>query len=358
MELSIKTLKPSNKFLSPLIEIDLEVKHETDEMPINFDGCIICDGKVVASLTQAQSQDGSYAKLRARGTHFDQGPRQVQKYTWTLVSILNEQAVNCLESTRRRNPKGDLELKVRLDVRSLMPACKISHIRTTLPGQYGLRPQAKEEMVIYQYDPNFSTDKTDMWVLSGDSGPGFMVARNFRKEEPVRIPAADWIHEFAPKLGLGKFFIIQIPEPVINQAPESLISALEEMKHADEALKKADSASLTSALNCIRNALSNNLMKSWSENGSSKKRMMDNELKRVCLDRAPSNQLDIYQDVIRGIEDTLRVTLATCVHKFLHEDTGKIKTTPLRGDVEYAYLVTLSAAKYLSELLRLESTKA
>jgi len=50
----------------------------------------------------------------------------------------------------------------------------------------------------------------------------------------ITVPASDWIHDYAPKLGLGRFFVIEVPyEGVISEAWEYV-------RRAEEALAKCD----------------------------------------------------------------------------------------------------------------------
>ncbi|MCD6421730.1 hypothetical protein J7L13_00070, partial [bacterium] len=51
----------------------------------------------------------------------------------------------------------------------------------------------------------------------------------------VRISATDWIHEFSPKLGLGEYFIIEIPK-----GRKTIKDAWKKLEKAEECFRKWD----------------------------------------------------------------------------------------------------------------------
>ncbi len=59
------------------------------------------------------------------------------------------------------------------------------------------------------------------------------------REEPievkVRIPAQDWIHDFAPKLGLGEYFVVELPKDGVIK------EAWDYVKEAEECYRNWDS---------------------------------------------------------------------------------------------------------------------
>jgi len=58
----------------------------------------------------------------------------------------------------------------------------------------------------------YSPAAEDLYILSGRSNPAFLATKRISKTVPISIPASDWIHDFAPKLGLGEYFIVEIPK--------------------------------------------------------------------------------------------------------------------------------------------------
>lgn len=160
------------------------------------------------------------------------------------------------------------------------------------------------------------------------------------------VYASQWQYDFAPKLGLGKYLVIEIPEPITQAEP--LMKAIEEMKHA---LKFYTEGKDFEALNSIRNAIMNHLLNKFEEENGKRKRYLDINIKQAIQDKIPEKNKELYERVIKATEMMIRHLLQECISNFIHIETGKRLQYPLRSNVEFIYLITLAAIKQLSELM-------
>jgi hypothetical protein len=65
-----------------------------------------------------------------------------------------------------------------------------------------------------------------------------------------------------------------------------------------------------------------------------KKRVLREEIRDYVLKTVSDSSKNIYEEILKGIENTLLSNLAH-IHKFIKEDTDKLINAPLREDAEY-----------------------
>jgi DNA-binding protein Fis len=133
-----------------------------------------------------------------------------------------------------------------------------------------------------------------------------------------------------------------VPEPTI----EVLQKAVKELKVAEEALYKGD---YVDVLHTLRNIVLNHLTIEVRRDNQ-KERCLREELKNYILNAASENYRSLYEEAIKDVESILRAILRH-MHKFVHEDTGKLIRAPLKEDVEYLYTTLLAVVKYLAQLI-------
>ena len=159
----------------------------------------------------------------------------------------------------------------------------------------------------------------------------------------------DEIDDLMRRLKYAEYVRFEIPIPIIPEAPIDIISkSVSELKNAEEALIKGN---YLMTLNIIRNILMNYLTE--KKDGE---RFLRRELKEYVINNIPENLKNIYENVVKGIEAVLRSNLQH-IHKFIHEDTGKLIVAPLREDAEYIYNMLIIILRYTSQLINIWSRK-
>lgn len=133
-----------------------------------------------------------------------------------------------------------------MNVRGVFSRAKLSHFHEIDHASTGLPPQVKVfsasgnrkegRILAYAHDSQFSTQFTNLWILSGDGSPIFLGVNSQNiKKEGIRIASTDWIHDFAPKLGLGEYFIVEIP-----RGKETVRKAWDYVEKAEECSRQFD----------------------------------------------------------------------------------------------------------------------
>jgi hypothetical protein len=64
------------------------------------------------------------------------------------------------------------------------------------------------------------------------------------QDQAVKIAASDWIHDFAPRLGLGRFAVFEVPEPQLltvgGQMADAIREGIESAKKAHQSLIRGE----------------------------------------------------------------------------------------------------------------------
>ena len=118
-------------------------------------------------------------------------------------------------------------------------------------------------------------------------------------------------------------------DPKINGLIKGAFSCLQ--SGADEFEK----GNIRGVLVDTRNAVTNHLTQIVNEKNK-KKRVLNIALKNDFLARAPTNAHNIYKNVIDNLQNELLAALEI-IHKFVHEESDKLKMMPMREDLELTY---------------------
>lgn len=229
MEIKNIVPKPYEKSIFPSISFDVEISYEKySEAVVNIGGWLATDdGKVVAEVKEEVIGSPRGSIIGARGSAFDKEFKE-DIYKTTLVAPLSREALNHIEKRRKEDRKGDVNLTLILNVKTINSIALISHVHEIDPKNIGLKPieilerrgTVEGSLLVYAHDPEYSSPTTNMWILSGSGSPAFLGISEQTLKESIRIPSADWIHDYAPKLGLGEYFVVEIPKgrEVIKEA--------------------------------------------------------------------------------------------------------------------------------------------
>jgi len=201
------------------------------------------DGIVVAHLFEDYLNRSTEApsRLAAKGSSFDQQYFKPAKYLTHLVGELDQNSLKRIDDSRVKDPKRDVKLKLEIGVKTLESVALIDQLReidskTLIPGKTITVPrfqggEVQANMIVRAwYDNNFQSDKNTGWDLSGNGNPTFLQFKIWKTEISYRIPATDWISDYAPKFGLGHHVVVELPAkdgPLFRDTSAYLTKAVE-----------------------------------------------------------------------------------------------------------------------------------
>jgi hypothetical protein len=208
-------VKPVQESINPELMFEMEIFIRRGyEIPLEITGGVFSDeNKKLANIHEFIHETNNI-ELSAR----DQMNEREEKSIIKLIAPLNHKVLDYIETLRTQNKKGDVILTLDIFVKTLISKTSLSYMfmmdDTKLPYQLP-EPYKDAKPVFYQYQRDgFSTRQTNMWILSGDSGPAFIEIRNNNFKNKVTIRSSDWIHDYCPVFQIGRFSVFEylLPE--------------------------------------------------------------------------------------------------------------------------------------------------
>jgi hypothetical protein len=245
----IVTPVSTERSASPALCFTLELRLDEYpyEMPLKVEGFLLSeDGKILTSLLESRllpeieleaSQISSLSRplskiiysIKARDIARSILEPRTEKIS--LVAWLDKKMLDEINTLRQKRG-GDVFFKVLLNILMLRFSIVVHHTDLISPEEYGLRKVRGKGIMVSAYFPSgFATGKEDLWLLSGYGSPQFLTLYEYADSIEVKIPESEWVREFMPKLGLGTYFIVEVPAKGVLQEAWSLVEKAEEAFH-------------------------------------------------------------------------------------------------------------------------------
>lgn len=254
MRIEVKEPKPLENSIEPAMQFPLILSYNNLEVPIALSGLLLAeDGKILAPLSDTHKTGPAtkdIGRIGAQGTGKDQGVQRESGQDMSLIATLSQRALDYIDGLRDKNTKGDVNLKLLLRVRILKSNAVIAPLHIRGPGEIGpplrerLESLGGEALVTYGYKRDYAPEAGNLWVISGSNEPVFLTIADMEQEIPVTIYASNWIHDFAPQLGLGRFVLAELPIPlpvtVRGKHSRRLDKAFEAVRKIEEKIKEGE----------------------------------------------------------------------------------------------------------------------
>ncbi len=242
MEIRSIEPKPYEKAVFPGISFEAEISYKRyDEAIIGVSGWLKTDdGKILAEIKEVV-KGAETREIGAKGPKIGRSKDKPEDiYKTTLVALLDKRALDHIEKRRVANKKGDVILTLDVIVKVITNRAVISHIYEIKPEDINL-PSIEVlgtrnwGLLVYTSTPDYYPYRTDQWILSGDNSPIFLTISEQVLIKNVKISSSDWIHDYAPKLGLGEYFVVEIPK-----GKKQIEEAWNYAKKAEECFRRWD----------------------------------------------------------------------------------------------------------------------
>jgi len=152
--------------------------------------------------------------------------------------VLGPRALEFLQTCRHRNRRGDVVLKCMVETVALVSRAYNATFTLGQQVRDSKEGRGQANVVVYETPGmiQFSTPITNMWVVSGASGPAFLARDVSRQEVPIAIPSAEWLHDFEAAFLSTQYLVVELPSPrVFGEASETVLR----VQAAVEAARKA-----------------------------------------------------------------------------------------------------------------------
>jgi len=326
---------PNEELIPPSIQFIVEISHKVfQEAIIGVSGWLQTDdGKFIATLNEYLFLKPRINEIAARGSSFDNKFKDVI-YGTVLIANLSKNALEHIEKRRMLDRKNDVKIKLIINVKYIESKAIVSESFLLDPEDIGL-PKIdintasglrKGNIIVYAYDPKYSTDINNRWIISGRGDPIFLAMAKRTLEKELIISSSDWIHDYSPKLELGEFFIVEIPK-----GEEKIKEAWDYIEKAKECYMNWDTKGVYANCRECGSLLDRTIKSKYGKSSFIYKEKWERTYKRFN-DFA---SLDLH------IEDIKRSP------EYFSEDV-KVE----KADVEHTLLVTKMLIKYAKELLK------
>lgn len=252
MKIKCSKLKPLSDFVEPAIEFPLKIKCNSFESLLSIEGTLLAeDGKILAGMSEKVENRGrEIGKIGARGSGRDKDLEIENSVDIPLVALLSKGAINHIDDVRDRNRKNDVAFTLQLRVRSLDSRALIPPLHQVTPGAIGpplrerLETMGQHSLITYKYERDYTPSEGNLWLISGEGAPIFLEIRDVPQQIPIEIAASDWVQDFVPQLGIGRFVIAELPLPspaaVGDEFAKRLNEAIKALSEMEEKVKEGE----------------------------------------------------------------------------------------------------------------------
>ena len=207
----------------PAIGFKVSIRYKRyEEAIVSIDGWLkTIDKKIVAKVQEVFPGQGIRTlDIGAKESSFDVNFKE-DTYNTTLIALLDEKTLKYIEDMRAIEKKKKVRFILELNVRAINTKAVVSHVHYMDPEKIGLKKtkittRSKETSdwyaLVWAYDSKYSSHVTNGWLISGDGSPLFLAISEHKLTKEISIDAPDWIYDYAPKLGLGEYFVVEVPK--------------------------------------------------------------------------------------------------------------------------------------------------
>ena len=194
----------------PEFHITIEFSYRNDlKIPLKFDGYLFLDRYKFAFLHEYEFGKNSEEWLTGLNSN-QNSERRIFK---NFIAPISRLSLNKLEEKRIKDTKGDLAFELELNISVLEPKFIVKEIQPRIEGVSYNVPVLNDQTLLNFHVYNFTY--------------------------PIKINSGDWLHDFSPVFGMGKYQIFELPIPQIikesgdiSKILENAIAALREMETA------------------------------------------------------------------------------------------------------------------------------
>ena len=220
-EVKVINKKPLENSINPalLFTIEYPIK-DNYRAPIEITGFLLSnDGKKISNISGFRYE----SDRKTQGIQAANGANSNTISKIEIIAPLNPKALDYIQEQRELNQNGNVILKLNINIRAINSQTCLSYMY--LENLSNSNPQP----VMYKHNNQFSSQNSNMWILSGNSGSIFLEVIDEVFDLPMTIPSSDWINVFCPAFNIGKFFVFEYLMPDYVPGSDSL----------DEKLNKA-----------------------------------------------------------------------------------------------------------------------
>lgn len=215
-------------YFKPALRFTFGVRYRrSQEALLSLSGSITIQDKTIAMLMPEVSFSGaSLQAIRYIGEQFEEVEQVI-----SAVAIFDRQSLSFIEESRRLDRKGDVKIDIKVLVDYVLNKTQMSYVVEFPFDSVPLSEQFKSQvsktfgtdvnnisLLLYAYlNDRYLQPRGNLVLLSSNTsqntqGAGYLSVEHFETKFEAKIASSDWINDIAPVLGLGEFFVVEIPK--------------------------------------------------------------------------------------------------------------------------------------------------
>jgi hypothetical protein len=211
VEIIQDSVVPNTRSVVPSISLTIKQTIYNDAL-LRLDGVVLSeDDKYLSTLVPlAINPPQSSIGVRYLG---DYSMQNQMTYTIDLMFVLDRKALDYVEEVRQKNKKRDVVLKFVFNWSTLSHNLKVGRYNKTR-----LQPGGPEVLVVNPGPGSPNDENLNLRILVSEH-ENLFINQSSTATLGYTIRASDWVNDFQGPLGIGKFLIVEIPQPELGGAP-------------------------------------------------------------------------------------------------------------------------------------------
>jgi len=186
-----------------------------DKIPLRVEGQLFSDdGYKLGDLKSVLFGDANRLWLNAKNSSDQNSNPSIPAQAYCYLS---EKAINHIENFRlnKKENTKDVIFQLHFSIQSI-------ELNVTMGNIYKHEHlKDNEYSLIYKHANSYSTNVSNMWLLSGNGGPNIFCQNVYTQKYEIRIDLMEWINTFTSYMGIGRFIVYEFLEGVhVSQSKE------------------------------------------------------------------------------------------------------------------------------------------
>ncbi len=204
--------------VTPTLKLTATLRYASTDLPVVVDGGMQTETGQLLSPLHAEPRANQYHQYLRAESDSDRSESHLPLAFWVPLSARHLEAIELL---REKNRKRDVVLKATLSVTYQRFKPELVDLSTQIRHVDEPNTAGKRVRRVGEAFPRDSGPKhTGPTVLSTRSS--IIEQTTYTQAIGAIIPGSDWINDFSPALGRGRFLVVEIPDPSGHHVPEDL----------------------------------------------------------------------------------------------------------------------------------------
>lgn len=220
IELDLGSFKVYQESVLPAITFRVRENVDDDVLPLGIKGQVYTvDGKYLTDIIKLPSSDRQYHYENRIRTINDSTPHAASANEHEFIFIFDKRSLDYVEERRYNTENTDVIFSFKLTQHLLRSSFKV--------GSFAPKQTDHENFVIVT-DP--STNRSDNIRIVLHESTSWLFHHEIKTTViKHNIPASNWVNNFQGPLGIGKFLIVEVPQPELDRISSSTILTAEQI---------------------------------------------------------------------------------------------------------------------------------